>query len=193
MQRADPDWFYRGDGRGHFARERIAHNPRFLDPAGHPLTSEPEDFGLAARFYDVTGDGAPDLYVANDFEDLDQFWINDGRGTFRLIPPTAVRRVANSDMAVDFADIDRDGNVDLFLADMLANDPGVARPSCRPTPSTARWWGTSHTAQWQRNALLLNRGDGTFAEIADFAGVAASGWSCRPCSWTSTSTATRTC
>ena len=34
-----------------------------------------------------------------------------------------------------------------------------------------------HTAQWQRNALLQNRGDGTFAEIADFAGVAASGWS----------------
>ncbi len=178
MQRADPDWFYRGDGRGHFARERIAHNPRFLDPAGHPLTSEPEDFGLAARFYDVTGDGAPDLYVANDFEDLDRFWINDGRGTFRLIPPTAVRRVANSDMAVDFADIDRDGNVDLFLADMLANDPRRRKTELPTHTIYGKVVGDyAHTAQWQRNALLLNRGDGTFAEIADFAGVAASGWS----------------
>ncbi len=176
-QRADPDWFYRGDGRGHFVRERLAHNPRFLDAAGRPLVTEPEDFGLAARFYDVNGDGAPDLYVANDFEDPDQFWINDGQGHFRLIAPTAVRRIANSDMAVDMADIDRDGTVDLFQADMLASD--ARRKTELPTHTMYQKvvGDYAHTAQWQRNALLLNRGDGTFAEIADFAGVAASGWS----------------
>jgi hypothetical protein len=177
VQRADPDWFYRGDGKGHFAREPIAHNPRFLAENGRPLEREPDEFGLAARFYDVNGDGAPDLYVANDFEDPDRFWINDGRGSFRLIAPTALRRIANSNMAVDFADIDRDGNVDLFQADMLANDR--RRKTELPTHTTfAKPVGDyGHTAQWQRNALLLNRGDGTFAEIADFAGVAASGWS----------------
>jgi hypothetical protein len=177
VQRADPDEFYRGDGRGHFRREPLAHNPRFLDASGTPLDREPDDFGLAARFYDVNGDGAPDLYVANDFEDPDQFWINDGRGGFRLIGPQAVRRTANSDMAVDFADLDRDGNVDLFQADMLAND--WRRKTELPTHTTfAKPVGDAGpTAQWQRNALLLNRGDGTFAEIADFAGVAGSGWS----------------
>jgi hypothetical protein len=30
-QRADPDLFYLNDGKGHFTREPLAHNPRFLD------------------------------------------------------------------------------------------------------------------------------------------------------------------
>ncbi len=178
VQRADPDWFYLNDGKGRFTREPIAGNPRFLDETGAPLKEEPEDFGLAARFYDVNGDGAPDLYVANDFEDPDQFWINDGTGHFRLIAKQAIRRTANSNMAVDFADIDRDGLVDLFQVDMLAND-SYRRKTQIPTHTAVQKPVGEYTerAQWQRNALLLNRGDGTFAEIADFAGVAASGWS----------------
>ncbi len=177
VQRADPDHFYRGDGRGGFRFEPQERNPRFRDERGNLLDREPDEFGLAARFYDVNGDGAPDLYVANDFEDPDRFWINDGRGNFRLISPEAVRRVANSNMAIDFADIDRDGAVDLFQVDMLAHDH--RRKTQLPTHTTfSKPVGDySRTAQWQRNALLLNRGDGTFAEIADYAGVAASGWS----------------
>ncbi len=178
IQRADPDWFYLNDGRGHFRREPIAHNPRFLDEDGTPLAEEPEDFGLAVRFYDVNGDGAPELYVANDFEDPDQFWINDGSGHFRLIARQAVRRTANSNMAVDFADIDRDGDVDLFQVDMLANDSRRGKTQVPTHTTFAKQLGEyTERAQWQRNALLLNRGDGTFAEISDYAGVAASGWS----------------
>ena len=178
IQRADPDWFYLNDGAGHFTREPIAGNARFLDEGGAPLLAEPEDFGLSARFYDVNGDGAPDLYVANDFEDPDQFWINDGTGRFRLIDRQAIRRTANSNMAVDFADIDRDGTVDMFQADMLAND-GRRRKTQIPThtPVPKPVGDYLERAQWQRNALLRNRGDGTFEEIADAAGVAASGWS----------------
>jgi len=178
IQRADADWFYLNDGAGHFRREPIAGNPRFLDEAGAPLAVEPEDFGLAARFYDVNGDGAPDLYVANDFEDPDQFWINDGSGGFRLIARQAIRRTANSNMSVDFADIDRDGAVDMFQADMLANDSRRRKtqvPTHTPVPKQVGNY--AERAQWQRNALLRNRGDGTFEEIADAAGVAASGWS----------------
>ena len=178
IQRADPDWFYLNDGSGRFLREPIAGNPRFLDEDGAILGAEPEDFGLAARFHDVNGDGAPDLYVANDFEDPDQFWINDGAGRFRLIPRPAVKRTANSTMSVDFADIDRDGAVDLFQADMLAND-GRRQKTQTPTHTAIpkQVGQYSERGQWQRNALLRNRGDGTFEEIADAAGVAASGWS----------------
>jgi hypothetical protein len=178
VQRADPDWFYLNDGEGRFHREPLAANPRFLDESGKPLQDEPEDFGLAARFYDVNDDGAPDLYVANDFEDPDQFWINDQKGGFRLIAKQAVRRIANSNMAVDFADIDRDGHVDLFQVDMLANDAPRRKTELPTHTVLPKQLGEYvERSQWQRNALLLNRGDGTFAEIADFAGVAASGWS----------------
>jgi hypothetical protein len=177
VQRADPDFFYRNEG-GRFVREPIAGNPRFLDEQGRPLEEEPEDFGLAAMLADFDGDTAPDLYVANDFEDPDQMWINDGKGGFRLIPWYAVRSTSNSTMAVDVGDINRDGLPDFFLVDMLSNDtrrlktqiPTHTALPKRPGMGTVR-------LQMQRNTLFLNRGDGTFAEISRLAGVEASGWS----------------
>ncbi len=178
VQRADPDWFYLNDGRGHFTREPLAGNPRFLDETGRPLDREPDDFGLAAKFFDANGDGAPDLYVANDFEDPDQFWINDGRGRFRLIRSDAVRQTSNSGMAIDAADYDRDGDVDVFEVDMLANDSHRRKtqiPTHTPLPKAVGDY--RRRFQWQRNVLLANRGDGTYAEIGRQAGVEASGWS----------------
>src|SRR5260221_13967958 len=77
------DEFYTNDGHGRLTRVPIASD-RFRDARGKPLTEEPESFGLSAKFVDLNGDGAPDLYVANDFEDLDQLWWNDGPGHFRL-------------------------------------------------------------------------------------------------------------
>lgn len=177
-QRADPDFFYRNDGAGRFVREPIAANPRFVNEQGRPLEHEPEDFGLSAMFVDVNGDGAPDLYVANDFEDPDQLWLNDGRGHFRLVPWYVMRSTSNSTMSLAVGDIDRDGRPDLFQVDMLSRDtrrlktqiPTHSQPAKRPGHGESR-------VQMQRNTLQLNRGDGTFAEIARLAGVGASGWS----------------
>jgi enediyne biosynthesis protein E4 len=119
-QRAEPDLFLLNDGAGHFTRVPLASSPaRFTDEKGKPLAEEPDYFTLASRFYDVNGDGAPDLYVCNDFEDPDQFWINDGKGNFRQAPALAVRETSNTCMSVDFGDIDRDGHVDFFTADMM--------------------------------------------------------------------------
>lgn len=178
VQRADPDVFYRNTGAGVFAREPIARNPRFLDAAGAPLAEEPEDFGLAAMFADLDGDAAPDLYVANDFEDPDLIWRNDGRGTFRLVEWNAIRSTSNSGMAVDVGDVNADGQPDLFQVDMLSQDTRRLRTQIPTHSSVPRLPGQSRTRpQMQRNTLQLNRGDGTFAEIARYAGVGASGWS----------------
>jgi hypothetical protein len=178
VQRADPDFFYRNDGRGRFIREPIARNPRFLDEQGKPLTEEPEDFGLAAMFADLDGDGAPDLYVANDFEDPDQLWRNDGRGNFRLVPWYALRSTSNSTMAVDVGDVDRDGQSDLFQVDMLSRDTRRLKTQIPTHTALPKHPGQGEARlQMQRNTLHLNRGDGTFAEIARLAGVGASGWS----------------
>jgi hypothetical protein len=175
-QRADPDQFFIGDGRGHFTQVPIA-GPRFVDESGHPLTREPDYFTLAARFYDVNGDGAPDLYVCNDFEDPDQFWINDGKGNFHLVSWHAVRQTSNTCMSVDFADINRDGNVDFFTADMMSPTlAGRQRQFPTHTPLPKPVGLVNDRPQWMRNALQLGRGDGTWAEIADAAGVAATDW-----------------
>ncbi|HVT40501.1 MAG TPA: VCBS repeat-containing protein [Gemmatimonadaceae bacterium] len=176
-QRAEPDLFYLNDGKGHFTREPLAGNKRFTDENGKPLAAEPDYFTLAARFYDVNGDGAPDLYVCNDFEDPDQFWLNDGKGNFRLVPYLALRQTSNTCMSVDFADVNRDGYVDLFTADMLS--PTLAarqRQIPTHTPLPKRVGLTNDRPQWMRNSLQLARGDGTWAQVADFAGVAATDW-----------------
>ncbi len=174
--RAQPDWFYLNDGAGRFQSVPFTSD-RFLDEDGNPFAEEPDYFSLAARFYDVDGDGDPDLYVCNDFDDPDLFWINDGTGRFRAAPRTAVRSTSNATMAVDFSDIDRDGDVDFFATDMLGRDSRrrkAQRPSYAPLPKLVG--EIENRPQVQRNTLQLNRGDATFAQIAEYAGVEASDW-----------------
>jgi hypothetical protein len=175
QQRADSDGFYLNDGKGRFTLVSWTKG-RFLDETGRPLAAAPEYFGMSAKFTDVNGDGAPDLYVCNDFEDPDLFWLNDGKGTFRAVPRLAVRTTSNSSMAVDFSDVDRDGNVDILVVDMLGR--GARRktqiPTHTPLPKLMR--PSDDRPQWQRNTLLRNRGDGTFEEVAAYAGIEASDW-----------------
>ncbi len=176
QQRADPDGFYLNDGTGHFTLVPWTSG-RFLDETGRPLAAAPEYFALSAKFTDVDGDGAPDLYVCDDFEDPDLFWLNDGHGTFRAAPRLALRTASNSSMAVDFSDVDRDGHVDIFVADMLGRGPRRKTQVPTHTPLPKLIGQIDDRPQWQRNTLFKNRGDGTFAEIAAYAGVEASDWS----------------
>ena len=175
QQRADPDGFYLNDGKGHFTLVPWTSG-RFRDEDGRPLAAAPEYFGLSAKFTDVDGDGAPDLYVCDDFEDPDMFWLNDGTGTFRAVPRLAVRNTSNSSMAVDFADVDRDGNVDILVGDMLGLGPRRKSQVPTHTPLPKLIGRSDDRPQWQRNTLLRNRGDGTFAQIGGYAGIEASDW-----------------
>ena len=175
-QRADPDLFFVNDGTGRFVRTPI-RGARFRDASGRPLAAEPDFFTLAARFYDVNADGRPDLYVCNDFEDPDQFWLNDGAGGFQLVPEVALSATSNTCMSVDFGDVNRDGAVDLFTADMLS--PTLAAQQTEIPTHTPLPKGIGRTGarpQWMRNMLHIARGDGTWAQVADYAGVAASDW-----------------
>jgi enediyne biosynthesis protein E4 len=174
--RAEPDDFYRNDG-GRFTRVPLTAGG-FLDAEGRPLSAEPESFGLDARFADLTGDGAPELYVVNDFEDPDRLWLNDGRGGFRLADWTVQRQGSNSGMGMDVGDVNGDGLPDLFEVDMLSNDPRRLATEMPTHTALPKQPGRLQVQlQQQRNTLYLNRNDGTFAEIAAYAGIEATGWS----------------
>ena len=174
--RGNPDDFYKNDG-GHFTRVPFT-SERFVDASGKRLTEDPESFALDAKFVDFNGDGWPDLYVSNDFEDTDQLWLNDGHGNFRLADWKAQRQISNSSMGADVGDLNADGIPDLFEVDMMANDSRRQKTQIPTHTALPKKPGEMELElQQQRNTLFLNRGDGTFEEAGQYAGVEASGWS----------------
>ncbi|MFQ5704696.1 MAG: VCBS repeat-containing protein [Gemmatimonadales bacterium] len=177
LEYAEPDAFYLNDGGGRFRKIPFTSG-RFLDEDGRKLDVVPMDWGLTARFTDVDNDGDPDLYVCNDFETPDRFWINDGSGTFRAAPRVALRGTSNATMAIDFSDIDRDGDMDFLLLDMFDRDNRLRKTQVSAMqPEPTEIGKIDNRPQVGRNTMFVNRGDGTFAEIARLAGVEASGWS----------------
>ena len=176
----EPDQLYSNDGQGRFAPVSWTGG-RFRTENGGLPPGPPRDWGLTATFRDLNNDGFPDLYVCNDFWTPDRVWINDGKGRFQMAPPLALRNMPASSMGVDFADIDRDGQVDFFVVDMLSRDPRLRKrqklaQALLPAPIGA----IADRPQFMRNTLFVGRGDGTFAEMANFAGLAASDWSWSP-------------
>ncbi|HEY6226378.1 MAG TPA: VCBS repeat-containing protein, partial [Verrucomicrobiae bacterium] len=175
----EADALYHNDGHGRFTRVSFTDGT-FLDEDGKPLQRPPYDWSLSAMFRDLNGDGRPDLYVCSDFDTPDRIWINQGGGKFKAIAKLALRNTSRFSMGVDVADINRDGHDDIFVADMLSRDHVT-----RLTRADKRLDSISSVLiegrpQFSRNTLQLNRGDGTYAEIAFFAGLEASEWSWTP-------------
>ncbi len=170
------DCFYLNDGTGKF-QKMVFEQGSFTDEDGQPFAAE-RDWGLAVAFRDVNGDLAPDLYVCNDFSSPDRFWINDGRGRFRAVPRLAVRHTSRSSMGIDFADINQDGHDDFLLLDMLARQQArrlVHLDKEKPIPIVVGKF--DGRPRYNRNALLVSRGDDTWLEAANYAGLEASDWS----------------
>ena len=137
-----------------------------------------KDWGLLARFQDFDNDGDPDLYVCNDFESPDRLWLNNGAGRFTAADDFFMRNSSNASMAVDFSDIDRDGQLDFLVVDMLSKSH-KRRMTQRSTEVllTAPLGVYRNRPQYMKNTLFLNRGDNTYAEIAQMSGIDASDWS----------------
>jgi len=185
-ENGEPDAFFLNEGQGRFAPVSWTGGV-FLDAAGKALIAAPHDWGLSVLFRDLTGDGRPDLYVANDFESPDRFWINEtvpgGPPRFRAAGPQSLRHMPAFAMGVDAADINRDGVDDFLVLDMLSRDhrernfqvDGLPFTPLDPVPAAM-----NDVLQFSANTLFLGRGDGTFAEIARLAGLAASEWSWTP-------------
>lgn len=180
IEYGEPSALYLNDGKGHFTSLSWT-NGAFLDEDGKPLARAPLDWGLTAMFRDMNGDGSPDLYVCNDYWTPDRIWINDGKGHFRALDKLALRHTSASSMGVDFADLNRSGHVDFLVVDMLSRDHRLRkRQTLAQRPVAGMIGAIDDRPQIMRNTLMQNRGDGTFADLADFAGLSASEWAWQP-------------
>ncbi len=141
-----------------------------------------EGFGLGVVISDLNGDGCPDIYVANDFQESDFLYFNNCNGTFTESIAKATGHTSRFSMGVDAADFNNDGRPDLISADMLPAREDVRKSSASSEDFhlfDARVKAGYHP-QYSRNALQLNRGGGKFSEIANLAGVSATDWSWAP-------------
>lgn len=173
------DGLYRNEGGGRF--QAVQFEPGvFLGADGQPAPPA-RDWGLSVMFRDLNGDGAPDLFVVNDNASPDRLWFNTGKGVFRAAGPYVFRHTSRSSMALDFADVDRDGRDDLFVLDMLARTHDRRmRQLMRDIPDLAASERADEVPRYNRNMLYFGRADGTFVEAALMAGVAATDWSWCP-------------
>lgn len=140
-------------------------------------------FGLSASIADINNDGWPDIYVANDFNKPDFLYINNRNGTFTNRLTDYIKHVSFSAMGSDISDINNDGLEDIYVVDMAVENPVRQKQLFAVNQNYDKFhlmvkYGLYY--QYPRNSLQLNNADGTFSEIANYAGVAETEWSWAP-------------
>ncbi len=136
-------------------------------------------FGLGITISDFNNDHWPDIFISNDFFERDYLYVNQQDGTFKEDLEQQMKSTSAASMGADAADIDNDGNADLFVTDMLPYEYERLK-----TVTTFEDWNkyqynvkNGYHHQFNRNVLQRNNGNNSFSEISRLSGVEASDWS----------------
>ncbi len=134
--------------------------------------------GHTALWFDANQDGWPDLYIANDFETPDRFYMNNGDGTFTDMVDERLPHVTYFSMAGDSGDLNNDGLIDFMVTDM--RDRTHAGYMTGLEEMGRGLWEMERVPelvpQYMWNAVYLNTGNDRYQEIAHLIGVDATGW-----------------
>jgi len=166
-------------------RSYLFHNNRngtFTNVTDRAGVAPVRAHGNSAVWWDLEGDGWPDLYVANDFDLPDALYRNNRDGTFTDVIARVVPHTPYSSMGSDLGDVNNDGRLGLLVADMAATEHvedqramAEARAQMRvPEP------GSEEVRQFPCNALYLDTGTGRCLEAAHLAGLDATDWTWSP-------------
>jgi hypothetical protein len=136
-------------------------------------------FGNGIGIADLNHDNLPDIYIANDFWERDYLYINKGKGKFSEELIKRLDYCSLSSMGGDIADINDDGNPDIFTTDMLPASNHRLQTTIRfdPYHLEDRKYRENFHYQLTQNCLHVNDGTAYFQEIALLSGVAATDWS----------------
>jgi hypothetical protein len=177
----EPNLLYRSLGNG-----------QFVDVAASAGVASADNTTVSG-WGDINNDGFLDLYLGNR-STPNTLYLNNGDGTFQDISESAGVNSGYLTRAVLFGDVDRDGFVDLYVANMnapnfLYHNNGDNTFTDITVQANAEDFGVAmgslffdydndgdldlyltHDAN-QPNILYMNNGDGTFTDTSPFSGA----------------------
>ncbi|MEZ5331886.1 MAG: FG-GAP-like repeat-containing protein [Thermoanaerobaculia bacterium] len=150
----------RGDGR--------------FDDATAAVGLDLRRWAMGVAVGDVDGDGWEDLYVTCFGPNALLRNVPDGRGGRRFVDVAAEAGVADERWSTSaaLADLDADGDLDLYVANYLAFDPQSPPPRAGSSFKGAAVMAGPRGLEAQPDALFENLGDGRFREVTRDAGCA---------------------
>src|SRR6266849_1249516 len=126
-------------------------------------------YGQGVAVGDYDGDGFPDLYVTQYGRSI--LYHNNGDGTFRDVTEKAGVGVQGWASSAVWFDYDNDGRLDLFVGQFAAFDKARG---CGVSADGKRHYCIPRIFRSMPSWLFHNNGDGTFTDVSQESGIAAS-------------------
>ena len=158
------DRLYRNDLEVHPDGSRTLRFTDVTKGSGLDVTS----YGMGVATGDIDNDGWIDVYRTR--LGTNQLFHNNGDGTFTDISARAGVSHPGWGVSASFLDFDRDGWLDLYVGNYI--DLGIEERVCRSGSASTRDYCGPELYRPVPGRLYRNRGDGTFADVSDKAGVA---------------------
>ena len=140
------------------------------------LNVDNDRYSFSCAWGDSNSNGLPDLFVANDFGSS-QLYRNNGDGTFKVASKEAHVESVGAGMSCCWADYDNDGHPDIYVPSMweaAGQRVSGQKQFHQQAPENIRELYQRHA---RGNALYRNKGDGTFENVGERAGVEMGRWS----------------
>jgi hypothetical protein len=122
-------------------------------------------YAFGALVGDIDNDGRVDVFVSN--YGPDRLFRNLGDGRFVDHTDAAGIQVPGWSVSAAMLDFDRDGFLDIYVSEYVEYDPATR---CTDSAGRRDYCGPDMFPP-ARDVLLHNRGDGTFADVSDAAGI----------------------
>ena len=135
--------------------------------------------GLSVSASDFNNDGWVDLYVANDYDEPDFMYYNNGDGTFQNVIDDKLKHISRFSMGTDTGDINNDGLIDLMTLDMAAEDHYRSKTNMGSMDAKLfnKMVSSGLHYQYMFNTLQINSGKGGFYDVGNMTGMAKTDWS----------------